>query len=75
MSNINKYIIDINNDNNEYYIHFNTIKECDNFKKIFTGKVGNICCGGLGVQLLVYNNKAVNTRDIYYIIKKKYNSN
>ena len=62
-------------DNNEYYIHYSSKKECNKFKIIFNGSVGNTCCNGKGIHVKTYNGVAVDNDTIYENIRKEYKSN
>lgn len=55
-----------------FFIHFDSIKECNSFKRKFTGTYGNICCNGKGVHIKTYNGKIVDNNQIYDIIRKEY---
>jgi hypothetical protein len=69
-----KNIDDINGDNS-YFIHFNSIKECNSFKQNFNGTIGNMCCNGKGVHVKTYKGKTIDNEQIYDIIRKEYKSN
>ena len=62
-------------DNNEYYIHYSTIEECETFKLNFNGLLGHTCCNGMGVHVKTYNGSVVDNGDIYNTIRKEYKSN
>ena len=62
-------------DNNEYYIHYSTIEDCDTFKLNFNGSLGHTCCYGKGVHVKTYNGSVVDNDDIHNVIRKEYKSN
>ena len=43
--------------NNDIYLHFETDKKCDIFKRYssynFNFRFGNVCCGGKGIQVFI----------------------
>ena len=61
-------------DKDIYFIHFQTSKECEQFKKIFIGKVGHTCCKGNGVKIISWNGVNVDSHETLNKIRKKYNS-
>ena len=69
---MNKYRIGDDKDN--YFIHFKTSKECEKFKKIFNGRVGNTCCKGNGVNIISWNGVFIDSDETLNKIRKKYNS-
>jgi len=64
--------INLIDDDDTFFIHFNSIKECNIFKQKFTGALGNTCCNGKGIHVKTYNGKNVDNNQIYDIIRKEY---
>jgi hypothetical protein len=60
--------------NDVYFIHYSSKKECDNFKLIFKGLIGHSCCKGKGVHVKTYNGLTVDNDEIYENIRKEYKS-
>ena len=44
-------MLDLSSANEKEFIHFDTIDECDKFKKWYTGNIGQLCCYGRGCHL------------------------
>lgn len=44
-------------DNDLFFVHFSSIKECNTFKQTFNGTTGNLCCNGKGIHVKIYNGK------------------
>lgn len=50
-----------------YFIHFATTEECDEFKTIYKGNIGHTCCNGKGCLL-----KDVKSYNEIHKIKKSF---
>lgn len=44
-------MLDMSYDQEKEFIHFDSIDECERFKKWYTGSIGQTCCYGLGCHL------------------------
>ena len=45
------YMNKLNNDK-DFYIHFDTPEQCNQFKKNYSKPIGHTCCSGKGCKLL-----------------------
>jgi len=70
MSNIKR--INFIDDDDTFFVHFNSSKDCNIFKQNFSGTLGNICCNGKGIHVKTYNGTKVDNDKIYDIIRKEY---